>query len=129
MNNNHKYHSTQTSMVRWYYQIKKDISGNIYVKKNYEDSNYIKSIYFEFKNIGLVTDIKNDFCQLEYLYWIHMDKLFKLTKAPNGEDLGMPYYVKGSTSVIPTPGYHLLSNHPIPTNGYYYVFSLYDPYY
>ena len=129
MDEKHKYNSTQTSMLRWYYQINKDISGNIFVKKNYEDKSYIRSIYFEFKNIGLITDIKDNFCQLEYLYWIDKNQLTKLTKAPNGEDFGMPYYVNGSTSVIPSPGYHLLTNHPTHVDGYYYIFSLYDPYY
>ena len=129
MNEEHKYNSTQKSMIRWYYQIQKDNSGNIFVKKDYEDTSYIRSIYFEYKNIGLVTDIKNDFCQLEYLYWIHKNYLIKLKKAPNGEDFGTSYYVNSSTSVIPSPGYHLLSNHPHNVNGYYYIFSLYDPYY
>lgn len=127
MDNNHKYYSNQTSMVRWYYKIK-DPSNNI-IKKKLTDLSCSQSIYFSFKNICLVTNTKDDFCEIEYLAWTHKDNLVKLNKAPNGEDFGITHYVNGSTSVIPSPGYHLITNYPDDISGYYYIFSLHDPFY
>ena len=127
MDDKHKYYPTQNTMIRWYYKIK-DCSNN-FIKKNFNDQDYSKSIYFSFRKICLVTNIQEDFCEIEHLAWIHKDNLIKLDKAPNGEIIGAPYFVKGTTCVIPSPGYHILSNHPSNTNGYYFIFSLYDPYY
>ena len=83
------------------------------------------------RNICLVTNVKNDFCEIEHTSWIHKNNLIKLEKGPNGEDLGVPYYVeatgKGKVVIIPIPGYHALSKQSKDSNGCYFIFSLYDP--
>lgn len=123
----HKYFDKQKTMIRWYYRLKDD--GYKFIKRDLSDSNFSESVFFSLHKICLVTNFINNYCQLEYNDWIHKDFLIKLNNAPNGEKFGMPFYVNGSTSVIPSPGYHLLTNHPNCPDGYYYVFSLYDPYY
>ena len=132
MDDKHKYNPTQKTMKGWYYKITYN-NKNVYVKKNYSDKEYIKSSYFKIRNICLVTNEKNDFCEIEYNSWIHKNNLIKLEKGPNGEDLGVPYFVeacgKGKVVIIPIPGYHSLSNQPKDSNGCYFIFSLYDPYY
>jgi hypothetical protein len=132
MDDKHKYSPTQKTMKRWYYKVKYN-NDNIYVKQNYNDKEYIKSYYYKIRNICLVTDVKKNFCEIEYNAWIHKNNLIKLEKGPNGEDLGVPYFVEatgdGKVVILPVPGYHILSNNSNNCTGYYFIFSLYDPYY
>ncbi len=119
MDNNHKYYSNQTSMVRWYYKIK-DPSNNI-IKKKLTDLSCSQSIYFSFKNICWVTNTKDDFCEIEYLAWTHKDNLAKLNKAPNGEAFAITHYVNAPTRAIPPPAYHSPPTHPPTPPAHHYL--------